>query len=173
MPSSRSRPPAGPGASSDPRQATRTDHPDPPHPPELPAVPGSIPVVAAVARRQDRVLVALRGTGRRHAGLWEFPGGKVREGERLDQAIRRELTEELGVGASEVGRPLFQARDPGSPFVVLFIPVILSGDPRPLEHERLAWRAPEELSEIPLAPSDARFVQEYLLAQNSSTRRSS
>ncbi|TVR65538.1 MAG: NUDIX domain-containing protein [Gemmatimonadales bacterium] len=168
MPSSafRFQPPEGSGPTADPGSAHDADRSETPGL-ERPLPPGSVPVVAAVARRDHRVLIALRGPGRRHAGLWEFPGGKVREGEGLDEAMRRELTEELGVGASEVGRPLFQARDPGSPFVILFIPVRLSGNPRALEHERLAWRAPEELDDLPLAPSDARFVREYLLAQNS------
>lgn len=141
---------------------------------------GEIPVVAAVARRGPRVLVALRSPNRRHGGLWEFPGGKVLEGEGFEQAVRRELAEELGVGASLVGEPVFRARDPGSPFVILFIPVTLDGEPQPLEHAKLAWRRATELPELPLAPSDARFVREYLLGepngggpQKDSTRRSS
>ncbi len=165
------------------------EHPDGPTgssrdstPPGNPSAnaPGLIPVVAAVARRHERVLVALRSPDRRHGGLWEFPGGKVLEGEGFEQAVRRELAEELGVGASLVGEPIFRARDPGSPFVILFIPVTLDGEPRPLEHAQLAWRLAEELPDLPLAPSDARFVRECLLAepdapdpQNDSTRRSS
>lgn len=139
-----------------------------------------ISVVAAVARRDQEVLVALRSPGKRHGGLWEFPGGKVLEGETLHEAVRRELAEELGVGASRVEDPVFRARDPGSPFLILFIPVQLDGAPRPMEHSALSWRPPSELTGLPLAPSDARFVREYLLGQgdpsrdqNDSTRSSS
>lgn len=139
----------GPPAESGPRSS---GHADP------------VPVAAAVIRRADRFLLGLRPAHKRHGGLWEFPGGKLQEQETIAAAVRRELAEELGVRVRHVGRVLFEARDPGSPFLVRFVEVELDPNrtPSPVEHEALAWLTVAELADHPLAPSDARFVAEHL-----------
>jgi 8-oxo-dGTP diphosphatase len=58
-------------------------------------MPDVIRVVAAVIKRNDYYLICKRPKGKRHGGLWEFPGGKVEEGENIETAARRELAEEL------------------------------------------------------------------------------
>ncbi|MFH1530702.1 MAG: (deoxy)nucleoside triphosphate pyrophosphohydrolase [Pseudomonadota bacterium] len=121
-------------------------------------------VVAAVIRDGDRVLVCRRPMGGRHGGLWEFPGGKVEAGESRGDAVRRELLEELGLVVVSVGATRFVATDPGTPFRVEFIETAAPGTPRPLEHSEVVWCAPEALSAMPLAPTDARFVAEILFA---------
>ncbi len=113
-------------------------------------------VVAAVVRRDDAYLVALRPAHKRHGGLWEFPGGKVDPGESDADAIERELREELGVTVTAVGEPLFTAHDSGSPYEIVFLPVVFAGDPVALEHDALHWDNPAALLALPLAPSDAR-----------------
>jgi mutator protein MutT len=120
-------------------------------------------VVAAVVRRGETVLVCQRPAHKRHGGLWEFPGGKCEPGESDAAAVRRELHEELGVDATLLGPALFLATDPGSPFVIAFLPVALTGEPVCLEHDALHWGAPRELLALPLAPSDRRFVECLLL----------
>jgi 8-oxo-dGTP diphosphatase len=134
-----------------------------------------IPVVAAVAQRQGRFLVAQRGPEVRHAGFWEFPGGKLRPGEDLAAGARRELMEELALEVDAVGRLRFRARDPGSIYLILFVDVIVRGAPRLLEHDAVGWKSPRELSDLALAPCDASFVREALLPEldQSSTRTSS
>ncbi len=117
-----------------------------------------IRVIAAVVRDGDRLLVCQRPAHKRHGGLWEFPGGKCEDGESDTQAITRELAEELGVEVVAAGNVLFSASDPGSPFMVVFIPVDILGEPVCLEHAALAWVSPPELATYALAPSDARFV---------------
>jgi 8-oxo-dGTP diphosphatase len=132
-----------------------------PHLEDLPA--DAVPVIAAVVRRDGRYLVARRPLGKRHGGMWEFPGGKVHDGENLLDAVRRELKEELGVVVVGLGRERFRARDPGSSFLILFVETRIKGEPSPLEHTALRWSSPGELARLSLAPSDRRFVLEELL----------
>ncbi len=67
-----------------------------------------IEVTAGVLVHDGRVLVGQRPAGTRHAGKWEFPGGKVEPGESLPECLRRELHEELGIDA-DVGARLWRA----------------------------------------------------------------
>ena len=120
-------------------------------------------VVAAVIEKTRKYLACRRPGNKRHGGLWEFPGGKVRESETDTEALRRELAEELNVRAIEVGETLLAVPDPGSDYVVVFRPVRIIGEPQALEHEALCWATPLELIGFRLAPSDEVFVQSYLI----------
>lgn len=119
---------------------------------------GLVAVVAAVVRRGDRYLLGRRPQAKRHGGMWEFPGGKLHPGEAPSEGLRRELKEELGLACAGHGRPLWSARDPGSPFVIDFLAVDAEGAPAALEHQEVGWFTLEELREMPLAPTDAAFV---------------
>lgn len=119
---------------------------------------GLISVLAAVIRRNATYLVCQRPVHKRHGGLWEFPGGKLEPGETYLDAAKRELAEELGVEALAVGSPLFSIADPGSDFLIEFVPSEIVGEPRCLEHIDLKWLPVEQLSSLQLAPSDERFV---------------
>ena len=119
-------------------------------------------VAAAVIVREGRYLVGRRPLHKRHGGLWEFPGGKLLDGETLAKAVARELAEELGLEVVRVGSVLARVTDPGSPFVVTFVEVEALGTPRPIEHTEVAWLAPEGLREATLAPADQRFVDSGL-----------
>jgi mutator protein MutT len=120
-----------------------------------------IPVIAAVISRKGSVLIAQRSRRKRHGGLWEFPGGKIQPGESLLEAARREIDEELGMWVERVGRILFEQQDRGSSFLITFIEVEAVGDPRPSEHEALAWVHPSELANYALAPSDRAFASMF------------
>ena len=115
-----------------------------------------------MVERDGRLLLARRPSGKRHAGLWEFPGGKFLPGETPLEAARRELSEELAVEAISLGALLHAAPDPGSPFVIEFHAVEIRGEPLALEHEALAWVLPDELLLYPLAPSDRAFAELFL-----------
>jgi 8-oxo-dGTP diphosphatase len=121
-------------------------------------MPPVIIVVAAVARRRSRYLVCQRPPGKRHAGLWEFPGGKIQPGEAPAAAVRRELQEELGVTVRRVGARLGREADPGSAFVIEYYAVTFVGPLAPTEHAAIAWATAAELAALPLAPSDRAFV---------------
>lgn len=120
---------------------------------------GTIQVVAAVVERGGRYLMGRRPQGKRHAGLWEFPGGKMLKDESYLDAARRELDEELALQVTGVGATLFSAEDPGSPFVVNFVQVTVTGDAHASEHSDIGWFDAEELVKMALAPSDAACAE--------------
>ncbi|WP_420125508.1 (deoxy)nucleoside triphosphate pyrophosphohydrolase [Longimicrobium sp.] len=120
------------------------------------------PVVAAVIERDRRVLICQRPQGKRHGGLWEFPGGKVHADESIPEAVSRELAEELAVQTTEVGEVLFSRVDQRSGFEILFLHATVEGEPVALEHSEIVWCEPAQLLSYPLAPSDHAFASFYL-----------
>jgi mutator protein MutT len=119
---------------------------------------GDVEVLAAVIRSGNRLLLGRRPREKRHGGLWEFPGGKLVEGETRAEAADRELREELGVRLVRLGRTLHSRRDPGSAFVIHFVEAEIEGDPIAREHEELRWVQLSELDGLDLAPADASFA---------------
>lgn len=114
--------------------------------------------MAAVVRRDGRYLLGRRPEEKRHGGLWEFPGGKLDEGEDAAAAARRELAEELSLETVDVGAVLHSVRDPASPFVIHFHPVDVLGEPEALEHEQVGWFTLDEMAGMSLAPADETFA---------------
>ena len=131
----------------------------------------TIRVVAAVVARNGELLVCQRPPYKRHGGLWEFPGGKREHGESDADALRRELREELSVDADEIGQEALAIHDEGSPFLVVFVPVRVTGEPVAHEHVALRWGSPDALASLPLAPSDRKFVEFLLSSSSPSTQK--
>ena len=129
-----------------------------------------IRVIAAVITRGDHLLVCQRPLTKRHGGLWEFPGGKCEPGESDFDAAHRELREELGIEVVSVEPEEFAIADPGSPFLIAFVPVTIQGDPTCHEHTALRWDTAEALLDLPLAPSDRRYVEYRLTSALKETR---
>lgn len=115
-------------------------------------------VVAAVVQRGDRYLLCRRPLAKRHGGLWEFPGGKVAAGESFDEALERELLEELGVTLGSTGSELGRFQDESSVFVIHFLRVDIVGEPVAHEHEALGWYSVAEIRSLELAPADRAFA---------------
>ncbi|WP_115684854.1 (deoxy)nucleoside triphosphate pyrophosphohydrolase [Corynebacterium senegalense] len=120
-----------------------------------------IEVVGAVFTSGDKVFAARRGPGKSMAGKWEFPGGKVEPGESAEEALRRELLEELRVDAA-VGSHLASTRhDTGDTVIVLstFECELRGGTPTMTEHIALRWVPRSELHLLDWAPADVPTVQ--------------
>lgn len=113
-----------------------------------------------------RLLAARRNAPPALAGLWEFPGGKVEQGETSTQALHRELMEELGISVSlgdEVEGPLEQGWPLNERAAMrVWLAEVTSGTPRPLEdHDLLEWVAMEPddtLAALPWIPADYPIV---------------
>ena len=121
-------------------------------------------LVSAVALvdADGRVLLSRRPEGRPMAGLWEFPGGKVEPGETPEEALIRELTEELGICTIESClAPLTFASHNYDDFHLL-MPLFAcrrwEGTPRPREGQELKWVRPEKLREHPMPPADIPLI---------------
>jgi 8-oxo-dGTP diphosphatase len=119
-------------------------------------------VVAAIIGRGGRILICRRSAAQAHALKWEFPGGKVEEGESPPQALCRELQEELAVRAQvgdEVER--YEFRYPGkSPILLIFYAVSgFIGEPRNCVFEEMRWVAPGELPRFDFLEGDVELVK--------------
>ena len=117
-------------------------------------------VVVAVISRRGRYLLGQRPPGGLLGGLWEFPGGKVQEGESHEQALKREAREELGI-AIEVGEQIAVVRHAYSHFRVtlhVYRCTAPKGRPRAKAHTELRWIPPNQLSEYPLPGANHRFL---------------
>jgi 8-oxo-dGTP diphosphatase len=119
-------------------------------------------VAAAVIRKDNCVLLCQRPQGKRHGGLWEFPGGKLHKGETLTDALRRELLEELLVEVVSTGATLLIEHDVGSLFEIHFIATEIAGEPFAKEHDRIEWVPIGSCEFYPLAPSDRVFVEQLM-----------
>ncbi len=120
-----------------------------------------VQVVAGVIVRKGRVLICQRAAGGHHPGKWEFPGGKIEPGEGLDQALRRELREELGIDAS-VGPRLWRSecQYPGrAPFALTFFLVTeYAGTLANRIFAAVRWEEPAALREFDFLEGDREFI---------------
>lgn len=118
-------------------------------------------VAAAIAISEGKVLVTRRAAGQKLAGFWEFPGGKLEPGEDVQTCIVRELQEELGV-TSTAGEVLTVSEYiyPGGAISLIAIEVSLHSSNFTLSvHDEYAWKDPEELLGLNLAPADIPIAE--------------
>lgn len=117
---------------------------------------------AALVDADHRVLIAKRPEGKAMAGLWEFPGGKVETGERPEEALLRELREELGVETqSACLAPLTFASHAYDDFHLLMPLYVIrrwQGTPSAREGQELAWVRPNRLRDYPMPEADGPLI---------------
>lgn len=119
-------------------------------------------VAAALVDEAGRVLLQQRAPGRAMAGLWEFPGGKVEEGELPEAALARELSEELGIEVDEAALvPACFASAPVAGrhmLLLLYLCRHWRGEPRPLDASALEWLRPAEMVAAEMPPADQPLI---------------
>lgn len=126
--------------------------------------PTWVPVVAALMRRQGKVLVGKRPEGASLAGTWEFPGGKIELGESPEVALARELKEELGIDA-EIGSLKMVATHTYGRTGILFLfydVKFWKGQIKMQQHPDLRWVTPKELGELELPEANTKFLKQIL-----------
>jgi mutator protein MutT len=117
-------------------------------------------VVAAVIQQEDRFLVTRRQDGVHLAGFWEFPGGKVADGESHDAALRRELQEELDVQIVVNDLLLETSHQyPERVVQLFFYRCDLLGTPRPMIGQEMAWVERSDLPSLSFPPADDELIQ--------------
>ncbi len=119
-------------------------------------------VAVALIDVDGRVLIARRPEGKPMAGLWEFPGGKVRDGELPEAALIRELDEELGIDVTENCLAPFtfasHAYDDFHLLMPLYVCRVWQGQVAPREGQALKWVRPVRLGDYDMPPADAPLV---------------
>ena len=123
-----------------------------------------IVLVAACALidADGRVLIAERPAGKEMAGLWEFPGGKVEDGERPEETLIRELKEELGIVVSEPCLAPLTFASHAYPNFHLLMPLYVcrrwEGTVTPQEGQQVAWVKPNRLRDYKMPPADEPLI---------------
>lgn len=115
--------------------------------------------MAAAILREGRVLACRRTAPAAAAGRWELPGGKVEPGESPEDALVREIGEELGCVVEVVAWLEGEAPIGESHVLRAAITRIVAGEPHPREHDRTRWLAPEELGDVDWLEPDRPFLE--------------
>ena len=123
-------------------------------------------VACALVDADGRVLIAQRPEGKQLAGLWEFPGGKIEPGETPEEAVVRELQEELGIETKVAClAPLTFASHSYESFhllMPLFVCRRFWGTPVAKEHRALKWVKPRQLRDYPMPEADIPLVSHLI-----------
>jgi 8-oxo-dGTP diphosphatase len=148
-------------------EATRDDvFGRPEAPPQAPLAEGGKPLLlvaaCALVDVDGRVLLARRPEGKKMAGLWEFPGGKMNPGETPEAALIRELKEELGIDVAAACLAPFAFASHDYDTFHLLMPLFICrrwrGNPTPREGQTLAWARAAKLTEYEMPPADKPLI---------------
>ena len=121
----------------------------------------TVPVAGAIIVRNGRVLAAHRTHVRSGSLGWEFPGGKIEAGETAEQALRREVAEELGIRLSTVWffDTVIHEYDSFTLAMDCFVCYPVPGEePRAVEHDELRWVGRDELAQLDWLPADRKVA---------------
>jgi len=131
-------------------------------------VSAKLVIVAACALvdADGRVLIGERPPGKAMAGLWEFPGGKVESGERPEDTLIRELSEELGIVVSEACLAPLTFASHAYPDFHLLMPLYVcrrwEGHVNAKHHTRIAWVRPNKLRDYSMPPADEPLISHLM-----------
>ncbi len=123
-----------------------------------------VQVVAALIWRDEKFMICQRPLSKTRALQWEFVGGKVEEGETLEQALNRECIEEIGVGV-EVGS-VFAEVDHVYPDITIHLTLfnarLAGGEPKVLEHNDIRFITPSEIPQYEFCPADKNILEKIV-----------
>lgn len=129
---------------------------------DVPAKPLLLVVAAALLDAEGRILLTQRPAGKAMAGLWEFPGGKLELGETPEQALVRELGEELGLTIAPTDLLPLTFASYAYPDVHILMPLyvcrVWHGTPEGREGQALAWVGKGDLRNYTMPPADEPLV---------------
>lgn len=132
-------------------------------------------IVAAIIRDNHRKILAVRRKSDDvHGGGWEFPGGKIEHAEQPEEALEREIQEELGVGIDieRIFDAVMHEYENFKVFIVFYLCNLKSGAPLSLNaHDRFLWLAPSQLDEVDFLPADAGTVKKLMEAEENEFKR--
>ena len=125
-----------------------------------------IVAACALVDTDGRVLIAQRPEGKAMAGLWEFPGGKIEDGERPEETLIRELREELGIIVSEACLAPLTFASHSYPEFHLLMPLYVcrrwEGTVIATEGQQLAWVRPNQLRDYDMPPADVPLISHLM-----------
>ena len=123
-----------------------------------------VEVSAAILIKDGKILLAKRASHKHMGGLWEFPGGKIEDGETPRESLKRELEEEFGIVTlveNEFHQNIYNYPEKEIK-LISFITKHVSGEFQINDHEDISWVIPEELSSYELAPADVPIAEKIL-----------
>jgi len=121
-----------------------------------------IKVTAAIIKRAGKILIAKRKMGKHLGGLWEFPGGKIEDGESPEECLERELKEELGIN-TKVGNFVtsnIYTYKRMTINLMAYNTEFISGDLILEQHDEIQWVTIPEMSNFKFAPADIPIIEE-------------
>lgn len=123
-----------------------------------------IPVVTGLIRKGEQVLVGQRPPGHTLAGQWEFPGGKIEKGESPENALKRELFEELGIEAEIGPLRLAASHTYGEiSILIMFYDVLFwKGEPKLQQHTELRWISPPEFKNLSIPDANRKIIDRLI-----------
>ena len=121
----------------------------------------AIDVTAAVICLEGKVLITQRGEGQHLAGSWEFPGGKLEDGETLEECLQREINEELSISISVGAHIITTTHEYGNKAIKLhaFHASLVSGELKLHDHSDAQWVSINELDTYKFAPADLPIIE--------------
>jgi 8-oxo-dGTP diphosphatase len=125
----------------------------------------TIKVCCAILVDNDKILCAKRSATMSLPHKWEFPGGKIEPGEKPEHALKRELSEELGIEIEVLQefRSNFHRYSEGKQIELIpFLARIVDGNPDPVEHQAVIWLGVNELVGLDWADADVPIVDEFI-----------
>lgn len=124
-----------------------------------------IKVVAAIIKNGDKILIARKREGKPLAGFYEFPGGKVEEGETPEESLVRELIEEMAIKIrvqEYVGKSIYDYGDGKVIELLGYTAEIIEGNIVLSDHDEYIWVKLEEINNYKLAPADIPIVEKLM-----------